>query len=233
MANTRGAGLVEYVILTGAIAILAFAGFSQLGKTVYCKMEAEGDAIFGVESPGAGRSKAVPAWCIPSPTPIAANGVSRGLARPVDSPAYAQNSPVGAADSRGSEENRGPRTLPNVPGNCLSYALGLDEAVPNWRQTLDPNWPHQYMPSIRCSQIDCNDRPDCTSRNKIVIFVDPAQHDNFHAMRQQCNGLWVSKNGDDPPVADLPGPPLDYYKSIYPPKGEVQTTCWSCPNPLF
>ncbi len=50
-------------------------------------------------------------------------------------------------------------------------------------------------------------------------------------MLQQCNGLWTSKNGDDPPVVDIPGAPIDYYKKVYPPKGKVRTTCWSCPNP--
>ena len=43
--DTRGAGLTEYIILVGVIAILALAGFKAFGGAVKSKVEAQKSTI--------------------------------------------------------------------------------------------------------------------------------------------------------------------------------------------
>jgi RHS repeat-associated protein len=154
---------------------------------------------------------------------------------------YVSSNPVRFADPLGLQ--KAPPPKPNILGNCLSFALaydqelgtiagGFDEDLPGLRiaTSKDPDWPTHYMPSLGCTSANCDDKVDCKKRRKIVLFVDLSNSLNFHAMLQQCNGLWASKNGGDPPVFDITGPPIDYYKKIYPTKGQIRTTCWNCPN---
>jgi pilus assembly protein Flp/PilA len=45
VSDTRGAGLVEYVILVGLIALAALAGFSYFGSSVNTKARSLGDRV--------------------------------------------------------------------------------------------------------------------------------------------------------------------------------------------
>jgi Flp pilus assembly pilin Flp len=45
LADTRGAGLVEYIILVGLIALVAIAGFEKFGEKVNNKAEALGEQV--------------------------------------------------------------------------------------------------------------------------------------------------------------------------------------------
>lgn len=46
--DTRGAGLVEYIILVGLIALLAIAGFGQFGSAVNTKAIGLGTQVSGI-----------------------------------------------------------------------------------------------------------------------------------------------------------------------------------------
>ena len=100
---------------------------------------------------------------------------------------------------------------------------------PTIRDSKNPNWPSKYMPKQHCKPIDCNVDVACKQQKKVVMFVDLGNYHNWHVMRQQCDGMWTSKNGDRPVLNGIPSPPLYYYNIIYPPKGEVRIICWSCP----
>lgn len=43
--DTRGANLVEYIILVGVIALIALAGFKIFGKTVMSKVEKQASKV--------------------------------------------------------------------------------------------------------------------------------------------------------------------------------------------
>ncbi|HTU62744.1 MAG TPA: hypothetical protein VMF89_29985 [Polyangiales bacterium] len=45
LADTRGAGLVEYIILVGLIALAALAGFNHFGTQVNTKARSLGDRV--------------------------------------------------------------------------------------------------------------------------------------------------------------------------------------------
>lgn len=45
VSDTRGAGLVEYIILVGLIALAALAGFSYFGSSVNTKARSLGDRV--------------------------------------------------------------------------------------------------------------------------------------------------------------------------------------------
>lgn len=45
---TRGANMVEYIILVGIVALLAIGGFNFFGTEVKGKVKAQGDAVGGV-----------------------------------------------------------------------------------------------------------------------------------------------------------------------------------------
>jgi Flp pilus assembly pilin Flp len=45
VADTRGAGLVEYIILVGLIALVAIAGFEKFGEKVNRKAERLGEQV--------------------------------------------------------------------------------------------------------------------------------------------------------------------------------------------
>jgi Flp pilus assembly pilin Flp len=45
LSDTRGAGLVEYIILVGLIALAALAGFSYFGSSVNTKARHLGDRV--------------------------------------------------------------------------------------------------------------------------------------------------------------------------------------------
>lgn len=45
LSDTRGAGLVEYIILVGLIALAALAGFSYFGTSVNNKARSLGDRV--------------------------------------------------------------------------------------------------------------------------------------------------------------------------------------------
>jgi Flp pilus assembly pilin Flp len=47
-ADTRGAGLVEYIILVGLIALLAIAGFETFGTAVNEKAIELGEGVTGI-----------------------------------------------------------------------------------------------------------------------------------------------------------------------------------------
>lgn len=45
MADTRGANLVEYIILVGVIALIAIAGFKAFGGKVRDKVNEQGNSV--------------------------------------------------------------------------------------------------------------------------------------------------------------------------------------------
>lgn len=50
--DTRGANLVEYILLVGLVAIVAMAGFSKFGKAVTDKVEEQSNTVGQI--PGGG-----------------------------------------------------------------------------------------------------------------------------------------------------------------------------------
>ena len=46
--NTHGANLVEYIILVGMVALIAFAGFKAYGKATTQKIEQQSSAVGGI-----------------------------------------------------------------------------------------------------------------------------------------------------------------------------------------
>ena len=45
LKDTRGANMVEYIILVGVVAILAMAGFKYFGSSVTAKIQQQGDTV--------------------------------------------------------------------------------------------------------------------------------------------------------------------------------------------
>jgi Flp pilus assembly pilin Flp len=50
LKDTRGANMVEYIILVGVVAILAMAGFKYFGSKVQTEVQGQGDTIGAVQS---------------------------------------------------------------------------------------------------------------------------------------------------------------------------------------
>ncbi len=48
--DTRGANMVEYIILVGVVAILAMAGFKVFGGAVKTEITNQGTTVTGVQS---------------------------------------------------------------------------------------------------------------------------------------------------------------------------------------
>jgi RHS repeat-associated protein len=146
--------------------------------------------------------------------------------------AYVTNNPVRFVDPLGMQQGVG---VPAEPGNCMAHALGATEWVgPQSVETDNPNWPVTWMPTfggLHCIRIKCSDKFDCKKRKKVVVFVDLGDSRNWHAMGQQCNSLWTSKNGAGPVINDIQGPPSAFYRNNFHPKGKVRITCWSCHAP--
>jgi pilus assembly protein Flp/PilA len=46
--DTRGANLVEYIILVGVIALIAIAGFKIFGQKVQAKVQEQSDSVGGI-----------------------------------------------------------------------------------------------------------------------------------------------------------------------------------------
>jgi Flp pilus assembly pilin Flp len=47
LRDTRGAGMVEYIILVGVIAIFALVAFQKFGKSVQGKVQEQGETVEG------------------------------------------------------------------------------------------------------------------------------------------------------------------------------------------
>lgn len=47
--KTRGANMVEYIILVGVVALLALAGFKAFGGNVKAKIQAQGSQVTGIQ----------------------------------------------------------------------------------------------------------------------------------------------------------------------------------------
>lgn len=56
LKSSRGANLVEYIILVGVIAIIGIAGFKALGQSVTDKAEAQSSVVKGLPSDAPGTS---------------------------------------------------------------------------------------------------------------------------------------------------------------------------------
>jgi Flp pilus assembly pilin Flp len=56
LRDTRGANMVEYIILVGVVAILAMAGFKVFGGAVSSEITNQGTTVSGIQSqdPGGG-----------------------------------------------------------------------------------------------------------------------------------------------------------------------------------
>jgi pilus assembly protein Flp/PilA len=50
--DTRGANLVEYIILVGVIALIALAGFRIFGTNVQAKINEQGASVSGINGAG-------------------------------------------------------------------------------------------------------------------------------------------------------------------------------------
>jgi Flp pilus assembly pilin Flp len=48
--DTRGAGMVEYIILVGVVALLCIGGYKYFGDKVIAKIKLQGDAVTGINS---------------------------------------------------------------------------------------------------------------------------------------------------------------------------------------
>jgi pilus assembly protein Flp/PilA len=48
LKDTRGANMVEYIILVGVVAIIAMAGFKYFGASVTAKINQQGDTVGGI-----------------------------------------------------------------------------------------------------------------------------------------------------------------------------------------
>ena len=48
LKDTRGANLVEYIILVGVIALIAIAGFKMFGTKVQDKIQEQGGSVGGI-----------------------------------------------------------------------------------------------------------------------------------------------------------------------------------------
>jgi pilus assembly protein Flp/PilA len=48
LEDTRGANLVEYIILVGVIALIAIAGFKMFGTKVQDKIQEQGGSVGGI-----------------------------------------------------------------------------------------------------------------------------------------------------------------------------------------
>ncbi len=47
-SDTRGANLVEYIILVGVIALIAIAGFKAFGNNVRAKVDEQAGSVSGI-----------------------------------------------------------------------------------------------------------------------------------------------------------------------------------------
>jgi pilus assembly protein Flp/PilA len=52
LKDTRGANLVEYIILVGVVALIAIAGFTTFGDEVQQKIEEQADSVKGINGAG-------------------------------------------------------------------------------------------------------------------------------------------------------------------------------------
>jgi Flp pilus assembly pilin Flp len=50
LADTRGANMVEYIILVGVVAILAMAGFKYFGHNVNNEISLQGNTVGNIQS---------------------------------------------------------------------------------------------------------------------------------------------------------------------------------------
>lgn len=48
--DTRGANMVEYIILVGVVAILAMAGFKYFGTQIQTEIQNQGDTVNKIQS---------------------------------------------------------------------------------------------------------------------------------------------------------------------------------------
>jgi Flp pilus assembly pilin Flp len=48
LTDTRGANIVEYIILVGVVALIAIAGFKIFGTSVEAKITEQGGAVNGI-----------------------------------------------------------------------------------------------------------------------------------------------------------------------------------------
>ena len=111
--------------------------------------------------------------------------------------------------------------------NCLAWGLGIDQW---WIQPRDPNdSPNIVFPVFGCKKIPCDKDVKCPKNDKIAVYEDSGNPNNWHVERQTCSGSWTSKNGQSSRYDDIANPD-QFYNQSYPPKGNVNKTCWSCPN---
>jgi len=52
LKDTRGANLVEYIILVGVVALIALAGFKIFGKNVTDKVNEQADSVGAINGAG-------------------------------------------------------------------------------------------------------------------------------------------------------------------------------------
>ena len=52
LKDTRGANLVEYIILVGVVALIALAGYRVFGEQVTTKIEEQSDSVGSINGAG-------------------------------------------------------------------------------------------------------------------------------------------------------------------------------------
>jgi Flp pilus assembly pilin Flp len=55
LEDERGANVVEYIILVGVVALIAFAGFKIFGDKVSAKIESQSNAVEGINDKAGGQ----------------------------------------------------------------------------------------------------------------------------------------------------------------------------------
>jgi RHS repeat-associated protein len=159
-----------------------------------------------------------------------------GAAGGINRYTYVGNEPSDFVDPLGLQITTPiPNDPPETLFNCMGWALGglRQNIAPCLNARDDPAWPSNFMPKRGCFPISCHTDVPCSQRRKVIVFVDEEQPWNWHVMLEECNKRYSSKNGTQPLVLNIPGPPIDYYKKEYNPPGKVRMTCWNCPlNPV-
>jgi RHS repeat-associated protein len=136
---------------------------------------------------------------------------------------YVGNNPPNFVDPTGLQH----QTRPADPKyNCMAWGLGIDW---KWIQPASGLSPNVVPPQFGCKKLDCGKDVDCKRQQKVKIFEDSGDPDNWHVQRQTCDKGWTSKNGQAPQYDQISDPDA-YYRKIYKPSGTVKTTCWSCPT---
>lgn len=151
-----------------------------------------------------------------------------------------QNAPTGLTDPFGLQalgwrvpKSQTPFGTPRHPQrrrpyNCAAYGLGITD---DWLQptfAVGADWGLiPFMKFHGCYEVPCDRVEPCGKRHRVNTYQDPANTGTWHVERQDCTGLWASKNGQNWLFLGISDPD-DFYRRAYHPIGKPKKTCWSC-----